>query len=383
MEKKVVDVPYASGGAGFALSNALMEKLNGTADQCIGRSEQSDWAGDLRVGKCLHDLGARVTHESGFHHEPAGAYPNVAAETPIVSFHHLTVDMLAHYDRIAIVEDRGTDAQLKRWDFSNFYARAYDLTFHNGRRAVHVRFGESVISTVFASGWRQVYSDPLYFRHAVENGEDVFYMQVGKVPHFRDGDGCTARIHDVRLLPRRKSALLRVQCRPCAPHGASEGSQPEFDVICFVRQPNSCMLHVGLALRCPASEPAFAVNLDVGFRSGSSEVVFMGRPRDNVTIPAAAMRQRNVRFYVAVTHGSMTIEDVRLSVAAPRCHAWTRSRGIVIHPEPLVLRVRCACSDGEQLANVTVSLRLHRFSGLIWTYVQRCTASKARRSPVL
>ena len=33
------------------------------------------WAGDIRVGKCIADLGVRITPEVGFHHEGYAAPP--------------------------------------------------------------------------------------------------------------------------------------------------------------------------------------------------------------------------------------------------------------------------------------------------------------------
>ena len=68
------------------------------------------WAGDIRVGKCIDDLGVRLTPEIGFHHEPhdkyewdmkGGGFPyghlssvaSASISSP-VSFHHLNVDQV-------------------------------------------------------------------------------------------------------------------------------------------------------------------------------------------------------------------------------------------------------------------------------------------------
>tara|TARA_B100001540_G_C15761412_1_gene621864 strand:- start:48 stop:1190 length:1143 start_codon:yes stop_codon:yes gene_type:complete len=377
MEKRVVDVPYASGGAGFAISRALMVRLNHTVGQCIDRPEQGNWAGDLRVGKCLYDLGARVLHEAGFHHEPSVRYPDVSRDVPVVSFHHLSVDEMHHYHRMTVVEDAGADAQLYRWDFSDLFLREYASAYRANTRSLHIRFGESI--TIAHEGvWRQAYTDPLYLRHAVENQEDVFYMQIAKVPHYTKGDGCAERITDARLLPRRKSALLRVQCRPCAGHGGTSDARPEFGVICDVVQQNRCVLRVELAVPCPRPVPVFAVNLDVGTSSGARDVVFMGRPRRG---HLQMLPQRTRQFYVSLTHGTLAFEDTILDIAPARCRAWRAEPryGSLRANEPLLLDIRCSCCAGAQLANVTVVLALKGVSSPTWTYVQQCTSASEER----
>jgi len=67
MEWHEVHIAYASGGAGYAISRSLMRRLAPAMPRC--HRTYTRWAGDLRVGKCVHDLGVRVTNQKGFHHE--------------------------------------------------------------------------------------------------------------------------------------------------------------------------------------------------------------------------------------------------------------------------------------------------------------------------
>ena len=69
MEWREVHIAYASGGAGYALSHALMRRLRPVMPMC--QTNFTRWAGDVRVGKCINDLNVRVTPAVGFHHEGA------------------------------------------------------------------------------------------------------------------------------------------------------------------------------------------------------------------------------------------------------------------------------------------------------------------------
>ena len=131
MEWKEVQIAYASGGAGYALSRALLGRL---APRMLGcHSNYTRWAGDVRVGKCAADVGVRVTPGVGFHHEAhdkynwdssGGSFPyghmtqtaSAAVQAP-ATFHHLTVDQIATYNRMQIAEHRGPHGELFRYDF--------------------------------------------------------------------------------------------------------------------------------------------------------------------------------------------------------------------------------------------------------------------------
>ena len=67
MEWREVQLAYASGGAGYALSRALLQRLAPTMASC--HANYTRWAGDLRVGKCVADIGVHITPAAGFHHE--------------------------------------------------------------------------------------------------------------------------------------------------------------------------------------------------------------------------------------------------------------------------------------------------------------------------
>ena len=67
MEWREVKIAYASGGAGYAISRGLMRRLAAVMPAC--HANYTRWAGDIRVGKCIADLGVRITPEVGFHHE--------------------------------------------------------------------------------------------------------------------------------------------------------------------------------------------------------------------------------------------------------------------------------------------------------------------------
>lgn len=67
MEWKEVQIAYASGGAGYALSRSMLRRLGPRMPGC--QANFTRWAGDVRVGKCIADLNVRITPGIGFHHE--------------------------------------------------------------------------------------------------------------------------------------------------------------------------------------------------------------------------------------------------------------------------------------------------------------------------
>jgi hypothetical protein len=204
MEWKEVQLAYASGGAGYALSRTLLGRLAPTMPRC--HANYTRWAGDIRVGKCVLDLNVRVTPAVGFHHEghdkyvwdssgggfPYGHLSNKAsaAITAPVSFHHLSVDTIAMYERMSRAEERGPQGELYRWDFSRFFLKEYvgyaPLASHRFR----ILFGISVevapgapdgygtvdskidqakrtamlARAILNTRWRRDFADPLYIR---------------------------------------------------------------------------------------------------------------------------------------------------------------------------------------------------------------------------
>jgi len=79
MEWKEVHIAYASGGAGYAISRSLLARLAPVMPGC--QANFTRWAGDIRVGKCISDLGVRITPAVGFHHEPHDKYEVSAGPT--------------------------------------------------------------------------------------------------------------------------------------------------------------------------------------------------------------------------------------------------------------------------------------------------------------
>ena len=139
MEWREVKLAYASGGAGYALSRGMMEKLAPLLPDC--HAKYLRWAGDLRVGKCVLDAGVRITPGVGFHHEAhdkytwdrlGGGFPygrlapraSAAVSSP-VSFHHLTPDHSAQYYRMQFADERGPHGEVWRRDFGPFMLKEY------------------------------------------------------------------------------------------------------------------------------------------------------------------------------------------------------------------------------------------------------------------
>ena len=67
MEWREVQIAYASGGAGYAISRHLLTRMAPVMRGC--QNNFTRWAGDIRVGKCIVDLNVRVTPAVGYHHE--------------------------------------------------------------------------------------------------------------------------------------------------------------------------------------------------------------------------------------------------------------------------------------------------------------------------
>ena len=114
----------------------------------------------MRVGKCVHDLGVTITPEAGFHHESHATYvwdssgggipyghlsnrASAAVSAPI-SFHHLTVDQLALYDRMQFAEERGEHGELYRYDFGGLLFKEYKVRDAHLKRTFKLIFGISV-----------------------------------------------------------------------------------------------------------------------------------------------------------------------------------------------------------------------------------------------
>ena len=66
-----------------------------------------------------------------------------AAESSPVTFHHLTVDQLALYNRMQLVEERGSSGELYRYDFSGHFLKEYIYSSETFDRRFRVLFGIS------------------------------------------------------------------------------------------------------------------------------------------------------------------------------------------------------------------------------------------------
>nr|KAJ3404280.1 hypothetical protein HK105_003929 [Polyrhizophydium stewartii] len=95
---------FAHGGSGIVLSRGAIKRLVDGVDACIVKYKDC-WAGDVRVGLCLRDLGISLTDPRGFHHDPPSRgfwFPPDACFRP-VSFHHLLPQQM---QRLADLEAR-------------------------------------------------------------------------------------------------------------------------------------------------------------------------------------------------------------------------------------------------------------------------------------
>ena len=404
MEWREVKLAYASGGAGYALSRGMMDKLAPLLPDC--HAKYLRWAGDLRVGKCVLDAGVRITPGVGFHHEAhdkytwdrlGGGFPygrlapraSAAVSSP-VSFHHLTPDHSAQYYRMQFADERGPHGEVWRRDFGPFMLKEYIAYSAPLRHTFRVLFGVSVevSSGDFAAreaqaaieaeqsganpnegkkpeaNWRRDFSDPLWWRAAAlpSSGERVYEMAVGKVPEIFNGDGCAAQVDDAWRQPLRKVALVTVLCRPCVPLGAAADARPEYDQLCNVTRENGCTLRLMLALRCPPRELLVPQQLDVGTAPGAADVVRAGVPVAGCAATAAAppltLDAAAPALHLSLTHGALELGAPRLAVRPAHCAATAVAAVGVLRAAapPHALRIDCTCAAPTAVANVTVTL---------------------------
>ena len=405
MEWREVKLAYASGGAGYALSRGMMDKLAPLLPDC--HAKYLRWAGDLRVGKCVLDAGVRITPGVGFHHEAhdkytwdrlGGGFPygrlapraSAAVSSP-VSFHHLTPDHSAQYYRMQFADERGPHGEVWRRDFGPFMLKEYIAYSAPLRHTFRVLFGVSVevSSGDFAAreaqaaieaeqsganpnegkkpeaNWRRDFSDPLWWRAAAlpGSGERVYEMAVGKVPEIFNGDGCAAQVDDAWRQPLRKVALVTVLCRPCVPLGAAADARPEYDQLCNVTRENGCTLRLMLALRCPPRELLVPQQLDVGTAPGAADVVRAGVPVAGCAAAAAAAAPLTLdaaapALHLSLTHGALELGAPRLAVRPAHCAATAVAAVGVLRAAapPHALPIACTCAAPTAVANVTVTL---------------------------
>eukprot|EP00908_Phaeocystis_cordata_P010242 Transcript_21083.p2 GENE.Transcript_21083~~Transcript_21083.p2 ORF type:complete len:322 (+),score=136.79 Transcript_21083:1331-2296(+) len=308
---------------------------------------------------------------------------------------------------MSLAEERGPHGELYRWDFSPFMFKEYISYSVELEHSFRLLFGTSVEVARRAlttprqpMPWRRDFADPLYLRRVVEDsGEEVFHMNIAKVPEIFNGDGCLASTTDPWRLPLRKSALLRIQCQPCVRLGAPSGEPPGFGHLCRVYREDACTLKMMIALECPARQTVFAQSLDVGTSPASpDDVVSMGRPQNCAAAasqgapPAAAARTRAAAartraaephlFHLSLTHDDIELAAPLFRVEPSGCTARALGRGVtatggVMHAtRPQVLRVACSCADGPRLANVTVTLALLEYTSPVWSYLHMCSGGE-------
>lgn len=346
-----------------------MHRLNHTLTLCQNYKLYARWAGDLRVGKCIHDLGVRVQSENGFHHEPDDRYDTRFVSQPI-SFHHLSVDSMAFYFRMTVVEDRGPYGELFRWDFSNFFLNEYILK----KRRLLFRFGHSVKVSSGIGGLWQHYTVPLYLRNV--DGQN-FHMQIAKAPRFEDGDNCIGHITDPWLLPRRKSVLVKIQCDGLWRETGVDRSKTVG--IRSIRRVNDCITQIQLALTCPPRQTIFAEHLSVGTSPGSDDIVRMGQARSCASNQSSAPFSGGSlrRFHISLSRDNLALVKSTLVVDSALCVAQSVGHGVAVTGGVLdatkgqVLRVKCMC-DGARLTTITVTLALLEYTSSTWSYLQRC-----------
>lgn len=440
MEWREVQIAYASGGAGYALSHSLLHRLAPRMPAC--HANYTHWAGDLRVGKCVRDVGVHITPASGFHHEghdkyvwdrsgagyPYGHLTNRASAQVVspITFHHLSVDTMAMYERMHAAEVRGAHGERFRYDFSRLYLKEYSASVlvssvtgdnpsvgggtssvarpHSGVASVRVLFGVSVEVQMEAEdakatpkakgrakgrGTNVLFSDPLYLRATPSaDGAMGFEMVLAKVPEPYDGDGCDdAALVDPHRLPARLSAVVAVLCQPCvAAHaGGAARAEAAFDQICEVRRTDSCTLKVELSLRCPPRETLYAPMLDVQLHPGGRELVSAGVP-----VSCAAGQEARPQLlgasdaiYVALTHGSLRVTPPEISTSSNACSATVEGEGALAHggvlaavDGPQRLRVRCSCAARTLVTNLTLTLRLLDYSSPVVTLARACSPDR-------
>lgn len=344
-----------------------MHKLNHSLTLCQNYKLYARWAGDIRVGKCLHDIGVRVESENGFHHEPDGRYDKGFVLEPI-SFHHLSVDSMAFYFRMTVVEDRGPYGELYRWDFSRFFLHEYVLK----QRRTRFRFGHSV-KFARGIGLSQQYTIPVYFRNVDDQN---FHMQIAKTPRFGDGDNCIGHTTNPWLLPNRKSVLVNIQCE-------GETDVDRIGEIRSMRRLNGCITEIKLALLCPRRQTIFAEHLSIGTSLGSDDIVRMGQPRK------CASNRRNqssapifggtpARFHISLSRDELALVQPTLVVDSALCFARFIGDGVVVSGGLLyaakgeVLQITCTCARQARLATINVTLTLMEYTSPTWSYLQNC-----------
>ena len=174
---------------------------------------------------------------------------------------------------------------------------------------------------------------------------------------------------------------------------AGPNSPAEFGKICSVRRQDDCTLKVVLALPCPPRQLVYAPALDVGVTPGGSQLIQAGAPASCATgsevLPSFAPESSDARagaLYVRLTHGVLAMRAPEVRVTTPAlassCHASAegensalRSGGVMSAAEGAVrLHVRCTCtaSVGQQLVNLTLTLRLPDYTSPIVTFPHVC-----------
>ena len=107
-----------------------------------------------------------------------------AAVSSPITFHHLTVDEIAMYSRMQLVESRGSRGELYRWDFSSFFLKEFIADAPLLRHRIRLLFGVSVeVEPERERNWRRDFADPLYIRAANVQPNEVqsFEMVISKV----------------------------------------------------------------------------------------------------------------------------------------------------------------------------------------------------------
>lgn len=409
MEWKQVKIAYASGGAGFALSRRMLERLAPVMPAC--QRNYTAWAGDLRVGKCIYDLGVRITPEVGFHHEghdryvwdsTGGGFPyghltdraSAAFSAPI-SFHHLNVDQLAMYDRMQFVDERGPRGELYRYDFSSVLLKEFIAEEPRLRIKFRLLFGVSLEVADASSGsnaqWRKDFADPLYIRRvadAADGGRAHFEMAIAKVPEIFNGDGCDAAITDSFRQPLRRTAIIEIHCQPCRRLGAPSSAPASVGNICSVWRSDECTFRVALALRCPPRQLAYAPHLDVGTAHGSADLISAGMPLvctsskgTAASIGAASpVLPQAATLWVQLTHGELAMAPAVVATNDEGCVARILGgKGVLVvggtlHVAmgPAPLQVACECAGAARSATVQLTLRLRDWTSPVATYRQWC-----------
>ncbi|KAJ3283078.1 hypothetical protein HDU76_008535, partial [Blyttiomyces sp. JEL0837] len=74
---------FAHGGSGILLSRGAVEKLMEGLDECLLRYRDC-WAGDVRVGLCLRDVGVLLTPAKGFYRDPSHMDVNADTESTTI-----------------------------------------------------------------------------------------------------------------------------------------------------------------------------------------------------------------------------------------------------------------------------------------------------------